>query len=162
MSRRVKESYANGSRLVLVLACDELVGGPCLASIRVTIVHPSSPRRRPKLARPASRQPRSSCKVRQGQGRKHCQGVGLSGRLWGSARDATCCGSRRGAPRWCLLSRHPGKTVADLSKKEPAALTTAADQAKKVKKITEKPPTEPQFQDWIDQAKNLPPVLEAK
>jgi DNA replication protein DnaD len=61
-----------------------------------------------------------------------------------------------------LLEASGVKTVADLSKKEPAALTTTADQANKAKKITEKPPTEPQFQDWIDQAKSLPPVLEGK
>ena len=37
-----------------------------------------------------------------------------------------------------------------------------ADKVNKAKKITEKPPTEPQFQDWIDQAKQLPVVLEGK
>jgi predicted flap endonuclease-1-like 5' DNA nuclease len=66
-------------------------------------------------------------------------------------------------PEMVLLLEASGvKTVADLSKKEAAALTTSADQANKAKKITEKPPTEPQFQDWIEQAKALPPVLEAK
>jgi hypothetical protein len=36
---------------------------------------------------------------------------------------------------------------------------TAANSAKK---ITEKPPTEPQVQYWIDEAKKLPVVLETK
>ena len=39
---------------------------------------------------------------------------------------------------------------------------TAVDGANKAKKITEKPPTEPQLADWIDQAKKLPQVVEAK
>jgi predicted flap endonuclease-1-like 5' DNA nuclease len=61
-----------------------------------------------------------------------------------------------------LLEAAGVKTVADLSKKEAASLTTAADQANKAKKITEKPPTEPQFQDWIEQAKKLPVIIEDK
>jgi predicted flap endonuclease-1-like 5' DNA nuclease len=66
-------------------------------------------------------------------------------------------------PEMVLLLEASGvKTVADLAKKEAAALTSAADTANKAKKITEKPPTEPQFQDWIDQAKKLPPVIEGK
>lgn len=66
-------------------------------------------------------------------------------------------------PEMVLLLEAAGvKTVADLAKKEAPALTTAADAANKAKKITEKPPTEPQFQDWIDQAKKLPPVIEGK
>jgi predicted flap endonuclease-1-like 5' DNA nuclease len=66
-------------------------------------------------------------------------------------------------PEMVLLLEAAGvKTTADLAKKEPAALTTAADAANKSKKITEKPPTEPQFKDWIDQAKALPPVNEGK
>jgi len=66
-------------------------------------------------------------------------------------------------PEMVLLLEASGvKTVADLSKKQAPALTAAADQANKTKKITEKPPTEPQFQDWIDQAKQLPPVIEGK
>ena len=64
-------------------------------------------------------------------------------------------------PEMVLLLEAAGvKTTTDLSKKEPAALTAAADQANKAKKITEKPPTAPQFEDWIQQAKQLPPVLE--
>jgi predicted flap endonuclease-1-like 5' DNA nuclease len=66
-------------------------------------------------------------------------------------------------PEMVLLLEASGvKTIADLSKKEAPALTAAADQANKAKKITEKPPTEPQFQDWIGQAKQLPPVIEGK
>jgi len=65
-------------------------------------------------------------------------------------------------PEMVLLLEAAGvHTTADLSKKEPAALTTATDQANKSKKISEKPPTAPQFQDWIAQAKQLPPVLSA-
>ena len=51
---------------------------------------------------------------------------------------------------------------ADLAKQDPAKLMTAVDAANKAKKITEKPPTEPQLADWIDQAKKLPQVVEAK
>jgi predicted flap endonuclease-1-like 5' DNA nuclease len=66
-------------------------------------------------------------------------------------------------PEMVLLLEASGvKTVADLSKKEAPALTAAADQANKAKKITEKPPTEPQFQDWIQQAKALPAMIEGK
>lgn len=66
-------------------------------------------------------------------------------------------------PEMVLLLEASGvKTAADLSKKEAAALAAAADQANKAKKITEKPPTEPQFQDWIEQAKKLAPVIEGK
>ena len=39
---------------------------------------------------------------------------------------------------------------------------TAVTDANKTAKITEKPPTEPQLADWIDQAKKLPQVVEAK
>lgn len=66
-------------------------------------------------------------------------------------------------PEMVLLLEAAGvKTSAELAKKEAAALTTASDAANKSKKITEKPPTEPQFQDWIEQAKQLPPVVEGK
>lgn len=66
-------------------------------------------------------------------------------------------------PEMVLLLEASGvKTVSDLSKKHAPALTAAADQANKTKKITEKPPTEPQFEDWIEQAKKLPPVIEGK
>ncbi len=66
-------------------------------------------------------------------------------------------------PEMVLLLEAAGvKATADLAKKEAPALTTAATDANKSKKITEKPPTEPQFQDWIDQAKQLPVVIEGK
>jgi len=61
-----------------------------------------------------------------------------------------------------LLEAAAIKTTADLAKQDPAKLMTAVDDANKAKKITEKPPTEPQLADWIDQAKKLPQVVEAK
>ena len=66
-------------------------------------------------------------------------------------------------PEMVLLLEAAGvKTTGDLSKQEPAALTAASDEANKAKKITEKPPTAPQFEDWIQQAKQLPSVIEGK
>jgi predicted flap endonuclease-1-like 5' DNA nuclease len=66
-------------------------------------------------------------------------------------------------PEMVLLLEAAGvKTAADLAKKDPAALTAESDAANKAKKITEKPPTEPQFKDWIDQAKALPAAVEGK
>ena len=66
-------------------------------------------------------------------------------------------------PEMVLLLEAAGvKSSADLAKKDPAGLTAASDAANKAKKITDKPPTEPQFQDWIAQAKALPPVIEGK
>lgn len=61
-----------------------------------------------------------------------------------------------------LLEAAGIKSTADLGKQDPARLMTAVDGANKAKKITEKPPTEPQLADWIDQAKKLPQVVEAK
>jgi hypothetical protein len=54
------------------------------------------------------------------------------------------------------------KSTADLVKTDAAKLITAVTDANKTAKITEKPPTEPQLADWIDQAKKLPQVVEAK
>jgi hypothetical protein len=54
------------------------------------------------------------------------------------------------------------KSTADLVKQEPAKLLEAVTNANKTAKITEKLPTEPQLADWIDQAKQLPQVVEAK
>jgi predicted flap endonuclease-1-like 5' DNA nuclease len=54
------------------------------------------------------------------------------------------------------------KSTADLAKQEPAKFMTAVDSANKKAKISEKPPTEPQLADWIDQAKKLPQVVELK
>lgn len=66
-------------------------------------------------------------------------------------------------PEMVLLMEAAGvKSSADLATRDPAALTAAADAANKAKKITEKQPTEPQFQDWIAQAKALPTVIEGK
>jgi predicted flap endonuclease-1-like 5' DNA nuclease len=61
-----------------------------------------------------------------------------------------------------LLEAAGIKSTADLAKQDPAKLMTAVDNANKAAKITEKPPTEPQLADWIDQAKKLPQVVEAK
>jgi predicted flap endonuclease-1-like 5' DNA nuclease len=54
------------------------------------------------------------------------------------------------------------KSTADLIKQDAAKLMTAVTDANKSAKITEKPPTEPQLADWIEQAKKLPQVVEAK
>jgi predicted flap endonuclease-1-like 5' DNA nuclease len=59
-----------------------------------------------------------------------------------------------------LLEAAGIKNTAELAKREAAALTEAVTGANKTKKISEKPPTEPQLADWIDQAKKLPQVLE--
>ena len=61
-----------------------------------------------------------------------------------------------------LLEAAGVKSSADLAKQDPAKLMTAVDSANKASKITEKPPTEPQLADWIDQAKKLPQVVELK
>jgi predicted flap endonuclease-1-like 5' DNA nuclease len=66
-------------------------------------------------------------------------------------------------PEMVLLLEAAGvKASADLAKQQAPALTTATTDANKSKKITEKPPSEPQFQDWIDQAKQLPVVIDGK
>ncbi len=66
-------------------------------------------------------------------------------------------------PEMVLLLEAAGvKSIADLSKRDAAGLVAAVESANKGKKITEKLPTEPQLADWIDQAKKLPPVLDAK
>jgi predicted flap endonuclease-1-like 5' DNA nuclease len=61
-----------------------------------------------------------------------------------------------------LLEAAGVKTTAELAKKEPAALMSSVTTANQAKKITEKPPTEPQLADWIGQAQKLPQVLEEK
>ena len=61
-----------------------------------------------------------------------------------------------------LLEAAGVKSTADLVKQEPAKLMAAVDAANKTSKISDKPPTEPQLADWIEQAKKLPPVVEAK
>ena len=54
------------------------------------------------------------------------------------------------------------KSTAELVKQDAPKLMEAVTNANKTAKITEKPPTEPQLADWIDQAKKLPQVVEAK
>ena len=61
-----------------------------------------------------------------------------------------------------LLEAAGVKTSGDLAKRDAPGLTAAMISANKDKKITEKPPTEPQLADWIDQAKKLPQLLEQK
>jgi len=54
------------------------------------------------------------------------------------------------------------KSTSELIKQEAPGLMTAVTAANSKAKITEKPPTEPQLADWIEQAKKLPRVVEAK
>jgi predicted flap endonuclease-1-like 5' DNA nuclease len=61
-----------------------------------------------------------------------------------------------------LLEAAGVKSIAELAKKDAAELLTAMTTANSTKKISEKPPTEPQVQFWIDEAKKLPVVLESK
>jgi predicted flap endonuclease-1-like 5' DNA nuclease len=61
-----------------------------------------------------------------------------------------------------LLEAAGVRSTADLVKQEPAKLMDSVTNANKTAKITEKLPTEPQLADWIDQAKKLPQVVEAK
>jgi len=61
-----------------------------------------------------------------------------------------------------LLEAAGIKSTADLVKQDPPKLMGAVTDANKAAKITEKPPTEPQLADWIEQAKKLPQVVEAK
>jgi len=66
-------------------------------------------------------------------------------------------------PEMVLLLEALGvKTVNDLGKKDAAKLAAETIKVNQEKHLTEKPPTEPQFKDWIDQAKALPVVLEGK
>ncbi len=61
-----------------------------------------------------------------------------------------------------LLEAAGVKSTSDLVKQDAAKLLTAATDANKTAKISEKLPTEPQMADWIDQAKKLPQVVETK
>jgi predicted flap endonuclease-1-like 5' DNA nuclease len=61
-----------------------------------------------------------------------------------------------------LLEAAGIKTTAELGKQQPATLMSSVTTANQAKKITEKPPTEPQLADWIGQAQKLPQVLEEK
>jgi predicted flap endonuclease-1-like 5' DNA nuclease len=67
-----------------------------------------------------------------------------------------------GAEMVLLLEASGVKTTADLAKKDAAGLTTAVTAANQSKKITDKLPTEPQLQHWIEEAKKLPQVVETK
>jgi len=61
-----------------------------------------------------------------------------------------------------LLEAAGVKSIAELAKKDAPGLLASMTTANSTKKITEKPPTEPQVQFWIDEAKKLPVVLETK
>jgi predicted flap endonuclease-1-like 5' DNA nuclease len=61
-----------------------------------------------------------------------------------------------------LLEAAGVKTTAGLAKLTAPALMESITKANQAKKITEKPPTEPQVGDWIAQAQKLPQVLEEK
>jgi predicted flap endonuclease-1-like 5' DNA nuclease len=61
-----------------------------------------------------------------------------------------------------LLEASGVKTTAELAKKNVTGLAAAVTSANQAKKITEKPPAEPQLQYWIEEAKRLPTVLENK
>jgi predicted flap endonuclease-1-like 5' DNA nuclease len=61
-----------------------------------------------------------------------------------------------------LLEAAGVKTTADLVKQQAGPLTDAMLKVNQTKKITEKPPTEPQLSDWIGQAAKLSQVLEIK
>jgi predicted flap endonuclease-1-like 5' DNA nuclease len=61
-----------------------------------------------------------------------------------------------------LLEAAGVKTTAGLGKLTAAGLMESITKANQAKKITEKPPTEPQVGDWIAQAQKLAPILEEK
>jgi predicted flap endonuclease-1-like 5' DNA nuclease len=61
-----------------------------------------------------------------------------------------------------LLEAAGVKTTAELAKQQAGPLTEGMLKVNQTKKITEKPPTEPQLADWIGQAQKLPQVLELK
>jgi predicted flap endonuclease-1-like 5' DNA nuclease len=61
-----------------------------------------------------------------------------------------------------LLEASGVKTTAELAKKDVAALSAAVASANQAKKISEKPPADPQLQYWIEEAKKMPVVLESK
>ena len=66
-------------------------------------------------------------------------------------------------PEMVLLLEAAGvKSITDLGKRNAAGLVAAVESANKTKKLSEKLPSEPQLGDWIEQAKKLPPVLDAK
>jgi len=63
-------------------------------------------------------------------------------------------------PEMVLLLEAAGvRTAADLAKRSSTDLTAAAASANQTRKISNKLPTEAQFQHWIAEAKKLPTVL---
>jgi predicted flap endonuclease-1-like 5' DNA nuclease len=61
-----------------------------------------------------------------------------------------------------LLEASGVKTTAELATKDVAGLAAAMATANQAKKISDKPPAEPQLQYWIEEAKKLPPLLDSK
>jgi predicted flap endonuclease-1-like 5' DNA nuclease len=61
-----------------------------------------------------------------------------------------------------LLEAAGVKTTTALGKLAAPALMESITKANQAKKITEKPPTEPQVGDWIGQAQKVPQILEEK
>ncbi|HEX4407010.1 MAG TPA: DUF4332 domain-containing protein, partial [Polyangia bacterium] len=61
-----------------------------------------------------------------------------------------------------LLEAAGIKTTAELAKQTPPSLMESINKVNQAKKISEKPPTEPQVGDWIGQAQKLPQILEEK
>ncbi len=85
------------------------------------------------------------------------------GELLDLARQCDLLRLKGVGPEMVLLLDAAGvKTTAALGKLTPAGLMESITKANQAKKITEKPPTEPQVGDWIAQAQKLPQVLEKK
>lgn len=83
--------------------------------------------------------------------------------LLGLARRADLLRISGVGPEMVLLLEAAGiRTAAELGKKEPAALMKAVDEANASKKLSAKPPTEPQLQFWIAEAKKLQGGVEEK
>jgi predicted flap endonuclease-1-like 5' DNA nuclease len=86
-----------------------------------------------------------------------------AGELWDLARRCDLLRIKGVGSEMVLLLESAGiKSTADLAKRDAAGATATVTAANQSHKITEKPPTEPQLADWIDQAKKLPQILEAK
>jgi len=66
-------------------------------------------------------------------------------------------------PEMVLLLEALGiHSTPELAKKDAAKLAEDTLKVNREKHLTEKPPTEPQFKDWIEQAKALPVLVEGK
>jgi predicted flap endonuclease-1-like 5' DNA nuclease len=86
-----------------------------------------------------------------------------SAALMGLARRCDLLRLRGVGPEMVLLLEASGvKTTAELAKKDVAGLAAAMATANQAKKISDKPPADPQLQYWIEEAKKLPPVLDSK